>query len=200
MVIKAGPPVDEKNDEREKEWLIDLIESMKEETNLTPTYIDPDSSCLVPYSNETSMNDAAFLLSDVVYESFKRAVAHSLFNTTTNTSGLVLLEDPQYFFFGKYKFHWTVFLYGVKKAGIRDRSPWDSRGKLVPFEQIRRDLAKFGIYLLLRYDINHVPCACVFLKGTQRFNNLLKMSAEKKLAWIDNEYDKIDHPYQIVPH
>ena len=207
MVIEAGPPVvsDESDDERnDSEWLDNLINSMKENTiSLDHTYLEPDSSCLVPYSNEISLNDAAFALSEVVYESFKRVVAHSLYATTTNNtsaSGFVLLEDPEYFFFGKYKFHWTVFLHGVRRGNGRDRSAWDSRSKLVPFEQLRRDLAKFGIYLLLRY-INHVPCPCVFLKGTPRWDMLKKSQATGgKLAWIDAENDTIDHPYQIVPH
>ncbi len=69
---------------------------------------------------------------------------------------VVPLDDPTVYQVGRFEFHWTVFVYGLRVKGRRNRSYWNKRGLLVPFEQIRRIFAKQGIYVVMTYESSPV--------------------------------------------
>ena len=65
---------------------------------------------------------------------------------------VVKIDDPTVYRVGRFEFHWTVFVYGLRVKGRRNRSYWTKRGMLVPFEHIRRIFAKQGIYVVMTYE------------------------------------------------
>tara|TARA_B110000027_G_scaffold121671_1_gene136035 strand:- start:104 stop:634 length:531 start_codon:yes stop_codon:yes gene_type:complete len=97
---------------------------------------------------KVSMVDALMLASQVAYGSFFAAIEHARLGGKAQ----VTLHDPKTFRVGRYAFHWSVFVHGVRAQGRRDRSHWTDRGLLVPFEQLRRVLAQKGIYVVLSYE------------------------------------------------
>lgn len=95
-----------------------------------------------------TLTTALMVASNTAYMTFFDAVENALLRGET----VVQLQDPSVYRVGRFEFHWTVFVYGLKRAGKRDRSYWSDRGFLVPFEQLRRVLAKKGVYVVLNYE------------------------------------------------
>lgn len=95
-----------------------------------------------------SMVDALMIASQVAYASFFAAVEHARLRGKVH----VQLADPKFFRVGKYTFHWSTFVHGLRAGRRRDRSHWTNRGLLVPFEHLRRTLAQEGIYVVLNHE------------------------------------------------
>lgn len=101
---------------------------------------------------DASLDEALMTASNLAFVRFFSAVE----TARLRQNEVVPLEDPMVYHVGRFEFHWTVFVYGLRVKGRRDRSHWNKRGLLVPFEQIRRIFAKQGIYVVMTYESSPV--------------------------------------------
>lgn len=99
-------------------------------------------------NKDLSMQQALMLASQSAYAHFYAAVEHARLSKKTRMK----MDNPAYYNVGKFSFHWSVFVHGLRRQGKRDRSPWANHGLLVPFEQLRRGFAQDGLYVVLNYE------------------------------------------------
>ena len=167
----------------------------------SPPMIPPDSSAFA--HKGIGMEEALMVASSKAYQHLHRAVEHAVL-TGTNEIDVV---QPEFQYAGKYKFHWSVFIHGLKRGERRDREPWSRRKLLVPFEQLRRDLAKNGFYLLLRYENSGVR-ARVFTQSqieadpefSLEFRHKYADSLPRRHVWLYKpDGGELKCPYQMVP-
>ena len=167
-----------------------------------PPLVDPDSSAFA-HKAVRGMEEALMAASSNAYSHLRRAVEHAVL-TGTNEVDVV---QPEFQHVGRYKFHWSVFVHGIKRNGRRDREPWGRRKLLVPFEQLRRDLAKSGYYLVLRYESAGVH-ARVFSKSEIEASDEFSLDFKHEHAdtlprrpvWLHGPDDgELKCPYQMVP-
>lgn len=150
------------------------------------------------------MEEALMIASSKAYDNLHRAVEHSILTGTDEID----VVQPEFIYVGAYKFHWSVFIHGLKRGDRRDREPWTRRGLLVPFEKLRRNLAKCGYYLVLRYEVVGVR-ARVFTKDqieasasefSLDFKHEHKLTLPQRPVWLYNLDDReLKCPYQMVP-
>ena len=97
------------------------------------------------------------------YHGFHSRAVNAILNEETEFD----LDSPLFYYEGKYKFHWSVFVHGLRRKDStrRDRSVWNKRGICTPFEQLRRDMAKIGYYIILMYEEGkNVPMVKILTK------------------------------------
>ena len=120
---------------------------------------------------DTTFENSVLLASHQAYHAFWSRICHAILHYTQK----IEIDSTQYFYAGKFRWHWSVFVHGIRKNGKRDRSIWARHSICTPFEQLRRDFAKQGYYLVLAYkEGERVPECRVFTK-----NELVGPNAEK---------------------
>lgn len=166
----------------------------------TPPMIPPDSSAF-GHKNVRGMEEALMSASSMAYTRLRSAVEHAVLSGSTEVD----VVQPEFYYAGRFKFHWSVFIHGLKRNSQRDRTPWTRRKLLVPFEQLRRDLAKNGYYLVLRYEDSGAR-ACVFTKDQIELNDEFSLDFKHDVislgrhVWLyERDGGELKCPYQMVP-
>jgi hypothetical protein len=109
---------------------------------------------------DANMEEALMTASNLAYVRFFNAIE----TARLRQQSTVRLQDPVTYQVGRFEFHWSVFVHGLRVKGRRNRSHWTKRGLLVPFEQLRRTFAKQGLYVILNHE-EGAPVVRVFTQA-----------------------------------
>ena len=152
------------------------------------------------------------------YKAYWRMRALVEAEVQTNVHGhlprVVRMDQPQRYEVGGHVFPWTTFMYGVKRKNKhhgrerRDRSFWASRGLLLPFDQLRRDLVHEYGWMLVMDPRNQVVFLCLndqeldftFDPDTEQFwiQHYRKMPETIELSSPDGQ-DRASIQIQVYP-
>ena len=69
---------------------------------------------------DTTFENSVLLASHQAYHAFWSRICHAILHYTQK----IEIDSTQYFYAGKFRWHWSVFVHGIRKNGKRDRSIW----------------------------------------------------------------------------
>jgi hypothetical protein len=182
----------------------DTSESFHEESRAAIMPVILRNTTMHWSSLNMTMKEALLKTSNVAYFNFFAAVEHAVATIpkqeTPKGYAEAVIDDPKDYRIGKYRFNWSTFVYGLKRNGRRDRSIWNNERLLLPFEQLRRTLAKRGVYVVIDYR-SESPQALVFnKKQIESSDDFSKIMVDGRARFIlGKENDAGSKFYRIVP-